>query len=344
MDAEAKPKICGTCSWWLPNRLKEPDPLARKWCLNPEVDAWTEDDHTCRRHLGADATEVNTPNHLRNPTLMEFKNATPVDGPTEILIVTYSKDFPWLEYALKAINRFCRGFQGVTVAHPSQEIELFAPLVSRFGVRLHAYHEIEGKGFLQHEVKMAEADLFLPAPTKYVLHCDADCIYRMHTTPENYFLNNKPVYLIRTWESLTTEDPNNPGSKIVSDCQQWKIPTDAQLGFDTPYYTMCMNTSVFPIDFYAKYRAHIENVQRKPFEAYMMSGKNSFAQDRMDWTACGAFALRFMQDRFHWIDVCKEPYPEDRKRAYWSHGGISPAIKTEIEGMIRGSERPETLE
>jgi len=29
---------------------------------------------------------------------------------TEILIVTYARDFPYLEYCLKSISKFARGF------------------------------------------------------------------------------------------------------------------------------------------------------------------------------------------------------------------------------------------
>lgn len=337
MDAEAKPKICGTCAHWLPNRLKEPDPLARKWCLNHEVDAWTEDEHTCPRHLGADALECNVPNHLRNPTMTD-PNPNPVDGPTELMIVTFGtptqrctglvvSDLDWLKLSLQTIRKHCQGFQGVTVVHPRHESKMFKPLIAEFGVRLHAFDEQPGKGFLGHEIQMGSADKIVPPGTKYVLHSDSDCLFRMRTTPEHYFAKDKPYYIVRSWESLTTEDPNNPGSKVVSDCEIWRLPTDEQLGFATEVYAMCMNTCVFPIDFYAKYRAHIESVHRRPFEQYMLEGVNSHPCSRMDFTTMGAFAYHKMRDRFTWFHVEKGGYPADRKLAMWSHKGIDDEAK-----------------
>ncbi len=327
---------CANCSWWSANQEK-PD-LAEGCfpCWNPDVggDRGGEEGTECSGFLAADSTEVNVPQHTRNGIEME-RNSKPVDGPVEILIVTYSKDFPWLEYCLQGLRKFCTGFQGITVAHPNSERELFAPLVPRFDVRLFGYDEVPGKGMLQHMVVMATADQFLPAATKYVMHLDADCIYHTPTTPEDYFLNDKPVYLVRTWDSLSTEDPKNPGSKVISDCHQWKGPTDYQLGLNSEMYTMCRHPTVLPVSFYAVYRRHIEMLHRMDFSKFMLSGRNEFPQDRMDWTAMGEFAWRTMRDQFHWIDIGVHAPPRDRQRAYWSHGGINSEAKHEIEGFLK---------
>lgn len=262
-------------------------------------------------------------------------NARSVDGPVEILIVTYSKDLPWLEYCLRGIKKFCRGFQGVTVAYPNSERELFALLRPEFDIRLHGYDEVPGKGMLQHMVMMAMADTFLPAPTQYVMHLDADCIYHTPTTPEDYFLNDKPVYLVRSWDSLTTEDPKNPGTKCVSDCAQWRGPTEFQLGFNTDVFGMCRHPTILPVEFYAPYRAQIERVHQKSFFDFMLSGRNEFPQSSMDFTAMSAFAWHRMHGRFHWIDIGVHSPPKDRQKTFWSHGGISPEIRREIEGFLK---------
>lgn len=323
---------CRDCLWWLPNRpgFKDSDP---SMCTNLAIYIPTVAELGCDFFLGADAPEVNVPQHTKNGMSMET-NPNPVNGPVEILIVTYAKDLPWLEYCLRSIRRYCSGFQGVTVAHPNHEFSMFIPMGQRYDVRLHGYDEVPGKGMLQHMVKMAEADLFLPAATKYVLTCDADCIFRMPTTPEHYFWNDKPHYIFRSWSSLTTEDPRNPGSKIISDCQQWKLPTDRQVGFDSEIFGMCMNTVVFPIDFFQPYRDHVSRVHNRPYREFMLDGRNEFPQSNMDFTAMGAFAYRHMRDCWHWFDVDCPPYPEDRKKAYWSHGGVTAEAMKDMEGLL----------
>lgn len=323
---------CKDCTWWLPNR-PEFQVDKKALCLNEKIGIITLAELGCDFHLAANSVEVNVPQHTKRGITME-PNLRPVDGPVEILIVTHAKDVPWLEFCLRGLAKHCSGFQGVTIAHPLQEADVFVPLRKRFDIRLYAYPEIPSKGMLQHMVKMAEADMIVPTPTKYVMHLDADCIYHTPTTPEDYFCEGKPVWLIRSWDSLSTEDPNNPGSKVVSDCFQWKKPTDEQVGFDTPFYTMCRHPTVMPIAFYRRYRDHLENVQHKPFEVYMVSGRNEFPQDRMDWTAMGAWAYRHMRQEFYWLNIEMNPPPKDRQRTYWSHGGIHESTRSEMEGFL----------
>lgn len=250
---------------------------------------------------------------------------------THILIVTYWKDRPWLEYCLKALKKFCTGFTGITVAIPTKDFGAFASLKADYGVTIRTYEEVKGKGMVQHMAMMARADELVPEGTEFVCHLDADCIYHTPTTPADYFTDGKPDYLVRTWESLT-----DPASKVVSDCAQWFTPTAKQLGFDPPIYGMCRHPTVLPIGFYKPYREHIAKVQGMPFMDYMVAGKNEFPQDRQDWTAMGAWAFQTRRDQFHWIDIgaTGAVVPKDRQRTYWSHGGIKPEIKKEIEGFL----------
>ncbi len=344
---------CNSCLWWRPNR--EPVEQA-EWgkyeCWNQTLEGIkTVGTFGCNEHIGAEATEVNVPQHTRNGIEMD-ETKTPVDGPVEIVIVTYWKDMPWLEYCLRSIGKFCSRFQGATIITPNPKRDSqgqvhfipagwFDEMRAKTGVNIKAgknyYDEANGKGMLHHMVRMAEADLFVPAGTKYVMHLDADCIYHTPTTPEDYFTDGKPDYLIRSWDSLTTEDPRNPGSKVISDCLQWREPTQQQLGFTTPWYTMCRHPTVLPIDFYAPYRAHIENVHKQPFEVYMLSGRNEFPQDRMDWTATGAWCNKFMPERFNWIDISEGNHlaPKDRQKTYWSHGGITLQAQSEINSFLK---------
>lgn len=333
--------VCATCKWWLPNR-----PEFRVYnaglCLNPKINTMTLAELGCDHHVASDYVLVNVPQHTRKGMEMQ-PNGNQVDGPVEIVIVTYGtptfrpasrvvvSDLDWLHYALKSIRRFCTGFQGVTVVHPNHEQAMFAPLEQQYGVRLKGFDEVPGKGMIQHMAMMANADSLVPSGTKYVLLTDSDYVFRLPTTPEDYFCHDKPYYLVRSWESLTTEDVRNPGSKVVSDCAQWRGPTDAQIGFPSDVYSMCMNCAAFPIDFFKTYRAHIESIHGKPFMDYMLEGRNEHPATRMDWTAMGAFAYRHMHDRFTWCDVVNQPYPADRRLGFWSHGGISDQIRQQIE-------------
>ena len=277
-------------------------------------------------------TEINVPNHMSNPTDLK-PNPNPV-GRCEIFIVSYWKDFPWLELCLRSIAKYCRGFAGVTVAIPARDASKLMDFAQPFiaqnpWLKVKHYDEVEGKGMVQHMEIMARADEFVPHGTEYVLHHDSDGIFNAPTTPEDFFRHDKPVYLYRTWESLT-----DPVSKVVSDCAQWREPTDAQLGFPSEVYTMCVNTQMMPIYFYRHYRCRLEKIHGDLHE-YFISGKNEFPQDRMDFTAMGAFAHKRWRGAFSWYDVENgHPHPRDPKKAFWSHGHITPEIRAEIEAIL----------
>lgn len=337
-------KCCAKCLNWSPNRRTDFVEGEPKLCW--KLDVPSEDDFWCPHYIGADDTAANVPQHCPNGIVIK-RNQPIVGNATEILITTFGEprmrvsgrvvsELDWLFYNLRSIEKWCSGFQGVTVAHPNHETHLFKPLAERFDIRLHGYDEVAGKGFVQHQAIMALADTFLPSETTHVLHVDADCCFKMATTPMDFFSEDKPTYLWRTYDSLSTTDPKNPNAKVVSDCAMWKQPTEWQLGMPISEYTMTRLPTILPIDFYAKYRARIESVHRKPLMQFHLDAKNDHPSQTMDFTAFGGFAFHFMHDRFRWFDCEKEEYPVDRLQQYWGHGGLTPEIVTQLEKLIAG--------
>lgn len=326
---------CESCVYWKPNQESVEQVEDGKYlCTNPEVGIRTKIAFGCTEHVGANATEVNVPNHVKNGTMTDA-NPNKLDGPTEVLIISYSKDFQWLVLALRCALKHLSGFKGITVAHPNHEASLFSTLRDQFDVKLCGYDEVPGKGHVNHMAMMASADTFLTRDTKYFLTTDSDGMFHTPSAPENFAWQDKPYWIIRSWDSLISEDPHHPGNKVISDNMQWRGPTAAQLGFDPPVFSMCMNVQLMPLDLLASYRKHIESVHGKNFLTYMVEGRNEFPPDRMDFTALGAFFYKYHHDRFHWFDTSAPPYPKDRKKAYWSWGGITPDIRAEIEGFLK---------
>jgi hypothetical protein len=276
----------------------------------------------------------------------------PFTGKCEILIVTYGlktkrvsgievSDFDWLTWCLRSIRRHCQQFAGVTLVIPSRDASLLAPIANEHAqakggikLRIRMMNEKPGKGMLQHMTAMASADELVPKNTTHVLHVDADVIFKEAVTPDEYFDGDKAIYVVRTYDSLIEQ---RDGQTVISDCHQWKAPTAAQLGFEPEVYTMLRHPEGFPIGFYKKYRDHITAIHGKDYMDYMLEGRNSFPQTRMDFTAMGAFAHKAMHDAFHWLDVSGGNHlaPRDKQKCYWSHGGLTDHIKAEIEGFLK---------
>jgi hypothetical protein len=273
-------------------------------------------------------------------------------GRCEIFIVTYGfptkrasgltvSDFDWLQWCLRCIRRHCTGFAGITLAIPARDAEALKPIAAEHAkakggipLRIRMFNEPPGKGMLMHMVVMGSADEFVPKDTTHVLHVDSDVMFKEPVTPSDYFVGDKPVYVWRSYASLSEM---RGGQVVTSDCAQWKGPTEAQLGLSTDCYGMCRHPVGFPVGFYAPYRNHIAAVHGKPYPEFMLSGRNAFPQDRMDFTAMGAFAHAAMRDKFHWVDISAGNHlaPRDKQKCYWSHGGVTDHIKAEIEGFLK---------
>lgn len=234
---------------------------------------------------------------------------------------------PWLRYFLAAAKKYLSGFSGITLAVPEAESDLIYRAAGNYDVRIVTFPEIEGKGFLEHEIQVCSGDLLCPH-ADIIVHFDPDGIFVEHTPVDEYVVNKKPVMLKRTYTGLVD------GRGVVSDCQQWWPITEMMLGFKTNAYTMCRLPSVHPKHVYPEFRKWIEGQHHKPFRQFMLEGKNSFPQTRVEYPALGAFAWEFFRDDYHWIDIDVSPPPKDKIHAFWSHAGITDAIRADLEKYI----------
>lgn len=256
-------------------------------------------------------------------------------SPVEIFIVSCERDLPWLEYCLKSIKKFCTRFSGITLVVPEQERSLFKRFVEEYGVRLHGNDEPPGKGHLAHMWAECCADHFVPVgalarPDHFVLHVDSDCVFKMPTTPLDYFHDGKPIYIIRSYESLY-----DPVRKVVSDCAQWKPVAERALGFPVHYYTMCRMPTITDLSVLPEMRKWIEGIHDRPFRDFILDGKNDFPPHFSEYPTIGAFAYEFFRDHYHWIDSAKEVAPVDRLYQFHSWSGLTPKIREQIESWLR---------
>lgn len=237
-----------------------------------------------------------------------------------ILIVTYWKDFPWLKLCLDAIDKFATGFEGVTVCIPSRDMDAYGIQIgARDNVKIRRFNEVEGKGMVHHMERMAHADELCPK-SDFILHMDADSIPIEPVSPEDYIVDGKAVYVVRTYDSLIDKERG-----VISDCYQWKKVVEKALGEETPIYTMCRHPTCFPRTFYKPFREFIEKVQKTPFTDYVLAQKNEFPQTFADFPTMGAWAYSHFREPFLWLDVDRDGAPKDKMKTFWSHGGLEQA-------------------
>jgi len=234
----------------------------------------------------------------------------------EILIVSYWRDFPWLDFAIRSLDRFSAGF-GITVvvptgyeALPRQFLEKTKNL--RWQVRSDA--EPAGLGQLFSQVTKCSADVFVPKGTDVVTFFDSDCILTGHLTPDMLMKCGKPECWYETFESLNAHS---------GDSRIWQPVIEENLRFSVPVETMCRFPLSYPIGLFPRVRSHIEEVHRKRFADYVFNtGRNEFPQRFCESDVLGGYAWVKCPEIFHWTNVNTDHLDRLPLIQFWSHGGF----------------------
>lgn len=279
----------------------------------------------------------------------------------EILIVTYAKDYEFTGYTLRSLDKFAKGFSGVTLVVPHQDADRFRPLAKKHGVNLRLFYEAAGKGFLHHQVCKCEADLWCPAGTDLVVHLDADCITKEPFSPETFVRNGKPILVREHFDDF----------KHYAARHSWRKCVEHALGVDMEWETMVRHPGVFRVGTYGAMRRRIEQVHGYPFTQYVLLQRNEFPQTFAEFPTIGGYALAFERDSYsvvtrvvtpseRWREKGVEPVPRDAKgvpvaevdlnlwgetadtagslispvQYFWSRAGVTPKLRGEIERIL----------
>lgn len=231
---------------------------------------------------------------------------------TDILIVSYLKDLQYLELNLRSIEKFCSGFRHVNVLVPKEEERGFHRLTQVFRIKLKTYHRgvPPSHWHLKHQAEKCHADGWCEG-ADFVLHKDSDCIFREPVTPEDYFVNGKPVMLYEAYSRLPASVP-------------WKAVTEAALKRPVEWELMRRHPQVNPIGVYKALRGYIEKVQNQDFDRFVMSRKPSFPWGFTEHNIIGAFAYYDPEfhEKYHWHNVAISGTPHEKLIQFWSHSPV----------------------
>ena len=259
---------------------------------------------------------------------------------------TFQRDLKWLDYSLQSFKKYCKGFAGTIIAVPCEQVQSFMFLESKYGTKdcpvwIRGFLEFPGRGFVHHLAMKCQADILNPEAT-HIVHMDPDCLWKIPTTPDTYFIGGKPVLVIEPFDVIKNYHPGR---------YNWKSGVEKALGFKVEYETMCRHPAIHCRELYPAVRAHIEKVHRTPFFDYVIRCQNSFPQGFAEFPTLGAYALRFMADKYVFVDCGPEKMkhiPElnkDRELPYghppshvfqgWSHTGVDrPDNLAQIKSIL----------
>lgn len=248
----------------------------------------------------------------------------------EILIVTYRKDFPYLEWTLRSIEKLASGFSQLTIVVPKEDpLELLQllnsviPFPGKTEIAIAAGDEWPNKGMLWHMNQIMHADLICDK-ADFICHIDSDCIFTAPVTPETYIQNGKPILRYEPFDSILKRHPGIA----------WREVTQKALPFFIRNETMRCHPEVYHRGLYAETRRLIEKRTGKTCEEYIRSGPNAFPQEFCEFNTLGNVAMQYFKDRYECIEQKDDvTTPDNHLTQFWSHGPLDQPQQIWIKGV-----------
>lgn len=224
---------------------------------------------------------------------------------TEIMIVSYAKDVPYLVYNLASIRKFARGFSGVTLVVPADEAAFFGGL-DLTGCKLKTYQRVKDplRWHLHAQAQKCHAEEHCPQ-AHFILHTDSDCVFTELVTPDDYFWNGLPIMCIEAYSRLK----NSQWQRVVEDVLRCRVK----------YETMRRHPQVNPRTIYPLLRRYLKLIHQREFDDYVLSLKPTFPWGFTEHNVIGAFALETHPEAYHWIDLAVSLEPHSKLRQFWSY-------------------------
>jgi hypothetical protein len=243
----------------------------------------------------------------------------------DIVIVSHKADLGWLWYSLRLINKFWQTDSRVIVRleEDCREIveswQLFWPEFY--------YVKPWPDGYTFQMYQKMTADDFTDA--ELIILWDSDV---MLSGPANLgwiFWDGKPIIEYEEWREAETHS-----EKV------WRGPTSLMMGLDLDKEYMCGVPFIYWRETFSKCRIQIARTHRRSFFDCIYSEVPFRAENFLahpiklaDFEALGLVAAKLEPERYlfrHNSDRPKDwPW-----RLYWSHGGLTPEIKAELDSKL----------
>lgn len=241
---------------------------------------------------------------------------------TSIFISSYRKDFPWLKYCIRSINKFCIGFYEVVIQFPDTDWDEFTRIIGPeiMGQNKIRYFPIAGKewpekGFLWHEAQIMHADKICKN-ADFISHFDSDAIFTEPVTPETFIENGKPYLQYESFDSISKRHPG---------VLRWQECTQKCLPFDVLLETMRGLPHTYEINTYEKARDLMMLHTQMDVNEYIMGCVNSFPQTFCEHVTLGSVAVQCFPNDYITINMGHQENKDLSRypvRQHWSHGDM----------------------
>jgi hypothetical protein len=232
---------------------------------------------------------------------------------TDIFIRTYRKDIPWLAYCLKSIQKYCKDFRQVVIVIPKSDERFLADLnlTSEKVFTTDAF----ANDYLGQQATKLEAWKYSDAD--FICFTDSDCVFRKDTRPSDFIIGELPRVLKTPYAN-------------VGEAQCWKGLTETACKFEVEWEYMRRLPFTFRRDTLLAIKNWFEQLHGVDLYTYIERSKGF-----SEFNLMGAFAEKYESDKYTFMDTETNPLPPAHIAQFWSWGGLTPDVITEIEHILR---------
>lgn len=242
---------------------------------------------------------------------------------TSLFISTFKRDFCYLKYCVRSINKFCRGFHEVVIQFPDTD---WAEFTSVIGPEIMAQDNVKyvpiagkewpGKGMLWHEHEIVNADRHCRG-ADFIGHFDSDAIFTDHVTPDTFLKDGKPYLQYEYFEIIGKRHPG---------VLNWKTASEACLPFDILYETMRGLPHFYELNTYEMTRDLMMQKTKMDVGEYIRGCRNEYPQTFCEHVTLGNVAIHCFASDYELIEQSRNPNPDVSRWPViqcWSHGDIN---------------------
>lgn len=294
--------------------------IAHRW-LHPAFNNQSEVDNLLGQ-LGADCVLFHSDH---SGTLIDFlrerRHSKPQQSPVQvnveagkgilcdIFIKTYSKDFQWVEWCLKSIQRFATGFRKTVVVLPESSFPYHFPNMEVQTRYPHGMGNANPDSYLDQQIFKLYADTCTDAD--WILFTDSDTIFTRPVTPETYLKNGKFVWMMTPMQEAHPDEQ-----------QAWRRVMRKFFGREPEYEFMRRHPFLLPRWLLADLREFCVRQHGVELKDYVMAQPY---REFTEFNILGMFAYEYHRDKFEWLDTSKVPeaeWPILTVDQQWSHNPI----------------------
>lgn len=228
-----------------------------------------------------------------------------------IVIKSYPKDYGFLSYCLRSLQKFARDFSEIIVMLPREHpLTLTAETVVLLDTP---------ESYMMQQVAKMNCDQHTKAD--YVLHTDSDVCFTRPITPDYFFHAGKPIWTMTPWRALEPKEKRiwfHVMAKCIQECPEFEF--------------MRKCATIVPTWLHAEFRKFIQKTHGMTMEQYVLGQPG---HEFSEFNCLGFFAWQNYRDTFHWHNTWTDGVPDWPFVQRWSWGGLTDQAKAEMEAVLQ---------